>query len=88
MANYLQSETEMTLQQVQEQLIRKGKEQFSLSYNEIVEKLDPFELTPEQFDAFFERLSGLEIEIIEPGRSQSGSSDIPKKKKGTGWRAS
>lgn len=71
---HLQSETEMTLQQTQDELIRRGKEQFFLVYNEIIDKLDSFDVTPEQLDAFFERLAALEIEIVDSDRS-SGSAE-------------
>lgn len=52
---------EPTPQQVKAQLIEQGKQHGSLTYQEISEKLAPFDLDPEQMDAFFEQLLELGI---------------------------
>ncbi|GJM72403.1 hypothetical protein HMSSN036_46190 [Paenibacillus macerans] len=51
-------ETELTLDQVKDQLIEQGKKRSSLSYKEIMEKLSPFDQDPEQMDEFYEQLAG------------------------------
>ncbi|NDI33706.1 RNA polymerase sigma factor RpoD [Chengkuizengella sediminis] len=56
-------ETELSLEQVKEQLIDLGKKRSSLTYKVIMEKLSPFDQEPEQIDDFFEHLSELGIEI-------------------------
>lgn len=45
-------ETELTLDQVRDQLIEQGKKRSSLTYKEIMEKLSPFDQDPEQMDEF------------------------------------
>ena len=50
-------ETELTLEQVKDQLIEQGKKRSSLTYKDIMEKLAPFDQDPEQIDEFFELLS-------------------------------
>ncbi|MFS1513510.1 RNA polymerase sigma factor RpoD [Chengkuizengella sp. SCS-71B] len=56
-------DTELSLDQVKEQLIDLGKKRSSLTYKVIMEKLSPFDQEPEQIDDFFEHLSELGIEI-------------------------
>ncbi|MFD1177799.1 RNA polymerase sigma factor RpoD [Paenibacillus puldeungensis] len=71
-------ETELTLDQVKDQLIEQGKKRSSLSYKEIMEKLSPFDQDPEQMDEFFEHLADLGIDITGDGdeeRRGDNSSD-------------
>lgn len=65
MANehHTELETELTLEQVKEQLLELGKKRSSLTYKEIMEKLAPFDQDPEQIDEFFEQLSELGIDV-------------------------
>ncbi|WP_223067129.1 RNA polymerase sigma factor RpoD [Paenibacillus caui] len=56
-------ETELTLEQVKDQLLEQGKKRSSLTYKEIMEKLSPFEQDPEQMDEFFEQLSDTGIDV-------------------------
>lgn len=65
MANdqHTESETELTLDQVKDQLIESGKKRSSLTYKEIMEKLSPFDQDPEQMDEFFEHLGDLGIDV-------------------------
>ncbi len=56
-------ETELTLDQVKEQLIEQGKKRSSLTYKDIMEKMAPFDQDPEQMDEFFEHLSELGIDV-------------------------
>ncbi|MDQ0088445.1 RNA polymerase primary sigma factor [Paenibacillus anaericanus] len=65
MANdqHTELETELTLDQVKDQLIEKGKKRSSLTYKEIMEKLSHFDQDPEQMDEFFEHLGDLGIDV-------------------------
>jgi len=56
-------ETELTLEQVKDQLIEQGKKRSSLTYKDIMEKLAPFDQDPEQIDEFFEQLSEMGIDV-------------------------
>ena len=66
MANeqFMDPESDLTLEQVQEQLIDLGKKRGMLTYKEIMEKLSPFEQDPQQIDEFFERLNEQGIEVV------------------------
>ncbi|KAF6568340.1 RNA polymerase sigma factor RpoD [Paenibacillus sp. EKM202P] len=66
MANdqHTELETELTLDQVKDQLIELGKKSSSLNYKDIMEKLSPFDQDPEQMDEFYEQLGDLGIEIV------------------------
>lgn len=75
-------ETELTLDQVKEQLIEQGKKQSTLTYKDIMDRLSPFDQDTEQIDEFFESLSDMGIEIsneneetIELGNEESRESD-------------
>ncbi|PUA40044.1 RNA polymerase sigma factor RpoD [Paenibacillus elgii] len=65
MANdqHKEAEIELTLDRVKQQLIAQGKEQASLTYKEITEKLAPFDPDPEQISEFVEKLIELGIEV-------------------------
>lgn len=63
MANDQHIESELTLEQVKEQLIEQGKSSSSLTSNEILKKLSPFEMEPDQLDEFMEQLSELGIDV-------------------------
>jgi RNA polymerase primary sigma factor len=65
MANdqHTELETELTLEQVKDQLIELGKKRLSLTYKEIAERLAPFDQDAEQIDEFFEQLSELGIDV-------------------------
>jgi RNA polymerase primary sigma factor len=56
-------ETELTLDQVKDQLVELGKKRSSLTYKDIMEKLAPFDQDPEQIDEFFEQLSEMGIDV-------------------------
>ncbi|MEG6573330.1 MAG: RNA polymerase sigma factor RpoD [Caldibacillus debilis] len=58
-------ESDVTLEQVKEQIIECGKKRGFLTYNEIAEKLANFELDSDQMDEIYEQLSEQGIEIQE-----------------------
>ncbi|MFB5677283.1 RNA polymerase sigma factor RpoD [Paenibacillus terreus] len=66
MANdqHTELETELTLDQVKDQLIEVGRKRSSLNYKDIMEKLSPFDQDPEQMDEFYEQLGDLGIEVV------------------------
>lgn len=59
--------SEQTVEQVMKSLIEEGKAQSSLAYKDIMERLAPYDLSPEQIDEFMERLSEQEIAVEEDG---------------------
>jgi RNA polymerase primary sigma factor len=65
MANdqHTELETELTLEQVKDQLIELGKKRLSLTYKDIAERLAPFDQDAEQIDEFFEQLSEMGIDV-------------------------
>lgn len=60
-------ETELTLDQVKEQLTEVGKKAGVLAYDDIAEKLSSFELDSHQMDEFYEFLGDQGIELIGDG---------------------
>jgi len=54
-------------QEALEELIQRGKKKGSLSYREIMDRLQEVELTPEQIDEMYERLAAQGIEIVPDG---------------------
>lgn len=69
MANdqHTELETELTLDQVKEQLIEVGKKRSSLNYKDIMERLAPFDQDSEQIDEFYEQLGDMGIEVVNEG---------------------
>ncbi|GGA45551.1 RNA polymerase sigma factor RpoD [Paenibacillus physcomitrellae] len=63
MANDQHIESELTLEQVKEQLIEQGKSSSSLTSKEIVDKLAPFDQEQEQIDDFMDQLSEMGIDV-------------------------
>lgn len=57
-------ETELTLDQVKDQLVEQGKKRSTLNIKDIMEKLSPYDQDPEQMEEFYEHLSDLEIEVV------------------------
>lgn len=60
----LDTEMELTLDQVKEQLVEGGKKQGMVTYKTIMERLAPFDQDSQQIDDFFEHLSEQGIEVI------------------------
>lgn len=77
MANdqHTELETELTLDQVKEQLLELGKKRTTLTYKEIMERLAPFEQDAEQIDEFFEQLSDLGVEVSNDSEDGSSTSE-------------
>jgi len=60
-----ESPSELTVEQVMKTLVEEGKKNSSLAYKDIMDRLAPFDVGPEQLDEFLERLSEKEITIEE-----------------------
>ncbi|MCB7071176.1 RNA polymerase sigma factor RpoD [Caldibacillus sp. 210928-DFI.2.22] len=58
-------DSELTIDQVKDQLIELGKKRGSLSYDTIAQNLAQFELDAEHMDEFFDQLSEQGIQLIE-----------------------
>ena len=57
-------ENELTLDQVKEQLLEKGKKRGVLTYDEVSERLSTFELDSDSMDEYFEFLSEQGVEVL------------------------
>src|SRR5690625_492459 len=67
-------ESEMTLEQVKEELIEAGKKEGVIDYEEVAERLSTFEMEPEEIDEFYEQLEGQGIEVV--GDDEEDSDDV------------
>lgn len=59
-----EEEQGLTLQAVKQQLVELGKKQGSLTYEEITDRLTPFDQDTDQLDDFFEHLGEQNIEVV------------------------
>ncbi|WP_335869336.1 RNA polymerase sigma factor RpoD [Bacillus sp. 2205SS5-2] len=66
-------ESELTLEQVKEQLLEVGKKRGVLTYEEIAEKLSNFDIESDQMDEYYESLGEQGIEVI----NENGADDAP-----------
>ncbi|GMB07595.1 RNA polymerase sigma factor RpoD [Thermolongibacillus altinsuensis] len=66
--------SELTLEQVKEQLVELGKKRGVLTYEEIAERLSPFELDSDQMDEYYEYLNEQGIEVV--GESDLDDPDL------------
>ncbi len=53
------------LQQIQDDLIQRGKKRGLLTYKEIIEPLQELDLNTEEIDEFYDRLSRLGVDVVE-----------------------
>lgn len=60
----IETEVEVTIDMVKDQLIEVGKKRGELTYAQIMEKLSPYEQDSEQMDEFYELLNEHGVEII------------------------
>lgn len=58
------NETELTLEQVKEEIIEKSKKSGTIAYKEIIERLSPFEQEAEQIEEFFDALLEQGIDVV------------------------
>ena len=68
-------EKTLTLEDAQQELIEQGKSKGSISYKEIIETLQPYDLSVEALDNFYDRLAQYGVDIIDdPATEESDSS--------------
>lgn len=58
---------------VLKELLERGKEKGQLTFEEIVEALQEFELVAEQIEVFYEELSDLGIDLVDSSATKSGN---------------
>jgi RNA polymerase primary sigma factor len=68
-----QTDSDLTLERVKEQLVELGKKRGVLTYEEIAERMSNFDLDPDQVDEYYEYLSEQGIDIV----SESDLDDDP-----------
>ena len=72
-------ESELTLEQVKDQLTLLGKKTGVLAYDDIAEKLATFELDSDQMDEFYEFLGDQGVELVgESEESDPNPKDLTK----------
>jgi RNA polymerase primary sigma factor len=64
------SDSELSLQEVKNQLVETGKKRGMLTYKEIMERLSPFEQDPDQADEFFDYLGDQGIDIVNESEDE------------------
>ncbi|ACK94029.1 MULTISPECIES: RNA polymerase sigma factor RpoD [Bacillus] len=67
-----QIETEMTLEQVKEQLTELGKKRGVLTYEEIAERMNGFEIESDQMDEYYEYLGEQGIDLVGDNDNEEG----------------
>ncbi|MDA2419317.1 RNA polymerase sigma factor RpoD [Bacillus cereus] len=67
-----QIETEMTLEQVKEQLTELGKKRGVLTYEEIAERMNGFEIESDQMDEYYEHLGEQGIDLVGDNDNEEG----------------
>ncbi|MDP1457170.1 RNA polymerase sigma factor RpoD [Bacillus wiedmannii] len=67
-----QIETEMTLEQVKEQLTELGKKRGVLTYEEIAERMNGFEIESDQMDEYYEYLGEQGIDLVGDSDNDEG----------------
>ncbi|MFU8794046.1 MAG: RNA polymerase sigma factor RpoD [Dethiobacteria bacterium] len=69
-------EKTITLEDAQHELVERGKSKGSISYKEIIETLQPYDLSVEVLDNFYDRLAQYGIDILDdPATNERESSD-------------
>jgi len=74
-------EKTISLEDAQQELIERGKSKNSIKYKEIIETLQPYELSVEALDNFYDKLAQLGIEINDDSSTDTTSDDSKKKVK-------
>ncbi len=69
---------ELTVEQAKEKLVEIGKKRGALAYEEVADKLSPYELDSDQMDEFYELLSEKGIDVIGDNDSNPNMQEISK----------
>ncbi|SET63506.1 RNA polymerase primary sigma factor [Salinibacillus kushneri] len=72
------TEQELTLDQVKEQLVDMGKKRGVLAYEEVADRLSSFELDSNQMDEFYEHLNDQGVEVIGDNEEDPNMQQIAK----------
>lgn len=75
--NRQETQGELTIDQVKEQLVELGKKRGALTYSEIADRLGPFDQNSDQMDEFFEYLDEQGVEVLD----ESDDPDIEQSEK-------
>ncbi|RQD76876.1 MAG: RNA polymerase sigma factor RpoD [Candidatus Syntrophonatronum acetioxidans] len=70
-------ERDRNLKNVQNSLVETGKKRGNLTYREIMEYLQDFELTSEEIDDFYDKLANQGIDVIDELTNVEGKEDVP-----------
>ncbi len=76
----LSTKEELTLKEMQEQLLEAGKKTGELTLDEVTDKLSKFEVEPEQFEEFLDLLEAEGIEMDRESEDDDGSNASNKSK--------
>ncbi|MEK3890699.1 RNA polymerase sigma factor RpoD [Bacillus sp. FSL K6-3431] len=76
-----ETEIELTLDQVKEQLLEQGKKQGSLTYELIAGKLANFDLDSDQMDEYYELLGDQGVEVLEESEVDGATPGSPQVQK-------
>ncbi len=69
-------EDEMTLEEVKKDLLKTGKKEGELAYEEVADRLSTFEIEPEQIDAFYEELENKGVKVVGDEKEESLSDNL------------
>lgn len=61
----------LKVDEIKQELTSRGKKRGILTYKEIMDSLQEFELSPEQIDSYYEHLNAMGIEVVEGGNEDS-----------------
>lgn len=71
-------ESDLTLDQVKDELLEAGKKTGVLAYEEVADRLSTFEIEPEQIDEFYEYLEEQGVEVIGDAEDEEAlKEDVP-----------
>src|SRR5699024_5169279 len=66
----------MTLEEVKKDLLKTGKKEGELAYEEVADRLSTFEIEPEQIDAFYEELENKGVKVVGDEKEESLSDNL------------
>ncbi|MBM7623197.1 RNA polymerase sigma factor RpoD [Sporohalobacter salinus] len=64
-----------TVEEIIEELIKKGKKEGQLTYKEVMDFLAEIELTPDQIDDIYEKFAELDIDIVDKDEDEESDDD-------------
>jgi len=70
-------ERDKNLKDIQNNLVETGKKRGNLTYREIMEYLQDFELSSEEIDDFYDKLANQGIDVVDELSNVEGKEDVP-----------